>query len=234
MLALSWLMALVFVVLWPMGAGASAIVVPKAPEPLERMERAFASLVDGDEPELWTHAEEDARVAAEAWQELRDGEEGARYAPNVVWRLDSICDYLPQAVERRSANRVRMAALVGLHLFVPLRAHYRSEGDLALRRLRAELREVAVHARAGKLVEAERARGRADYLWKRLRGRVERRARGNQNRFAQLGSYFDVCFRELAIASNQRDRERLHRAARSALDLTEVARTMLERPRSRR
>src|SRR5690606_38807717 len=99
-----WLMTLWGVLLtWPMAAHASAIVVPEAPEPLEAMEQALARIVDRDEPELWEHAEADARAAAEAWRRLRDGEEGEQLASNLVWRLDAICDYLPQAAQHRRA-----------------------------------------------------------------------------------------------------------------------------------
>jgi len=214
--------------LWPMAAMASALVVPPAPQRLEEMEQALARIADGDEPELWTHAATDARTVADAWASLRDGAEGEHLGSMLVWRLDTISEYLPDAVEHRDAFRSRAAAVVGLHLLVPLRGHFRVEGDVAFRRLRVELREVAVYAQAGELVRAERARGRANHLWKRVRGVVEQRARNRRNRFGQVGSYFDFCFHELAVASSERDGVRLHRAAQSALELTEFARTLLE------
>lgn len=214
-----------------MTAMASALVVPPAPQPLDEMEQALSRIADQDEPELWTHAASDARTVAEAWASLRDGREGENYDATLVWRLDAISEYLPEAVEHRDAFRSRAAAVVGLHLLVPLRGHYRAEGDVALRRLRAELREVAVYAQAGELVRAESARGRANHLWKRIRGVVEERARNRRHRFGQVGSYFDFCFHELAVASSERDGVRLHRAAQSALGLTELARTLLENRR---
>lgn len=209
-------------------AEASALVVPKAPEALEEMEQAFARMADRDEPELWAHAPADANAIARAWATLRDGVEGQRFGSTLMWRLDSVCGYLPEAIEHRDAHRLRKAAVVGLHLLVPLRGYYRAEGEIALRRLRVELRELVLYARSGELHRAESARGRANHLWSRLRGPVEQRARSQRHRMAQVGSYFDLCFHELAVASSERDQVRLHHAARSALDLTELARTLLE------
>lgn len=222
-----------FVPLCPMAVHASAIVVPQAPEPLELMERALGRIADHGEPDLWTVASTDVEVVARAWALLRDGEEGQHFGSNLMWRIDSVCEYLPGAVERRDAHRLRAAAVVGLHLLVPLRGYFRAEGDIALRRMRAELREVVVYADAGELPRAELARGRANHLWRQLRDSVEERARSQRHRVARIGSYFDFCFHELAVASNERDRVRLHHAARSALELTELARTLLERPRTR-
>lgn len=201
---------------------ATAELVSPPPAELDELTNALTSTLDALRREAWPEAERAARASSAAWARLRDGPHARTLSSALVWQLDGIGSSLQPTLVRKDARRLAKTANDGLRLTLAVRRHFRAEQDLAIESFRIELRELAFFADRNEWQKAERARKRAIFRWQRLRDPVEARARTAKFRLRPIGTYYDICFDELERAVRERDRIRLGRAARSALELTEI------------